>query len=186
MAFRIYTKTGDAGETALFGGRRVSKADLRVEAYGTLDELNAFIGVLCDGLPPGQVPPVLSDVQRRLFSLGSYLATDPDKPLMALDLLESDVDLLEQEMDRMDDALPELRHFILPGGHPSVSAAHVCRTVCRRAERLTVALHSTQPLEPLALRYLNRLSDYFFVLARFIGQANSAPEVVWTRRDTSA
>lgn len=186
MPFRIYTKTGDAGETALFGGRRVSKADLRVEAYGTIDELNAFIGVLIDGLPSDQRIPVLTEVQRRLFSLGSYLASDPDKPLMALDLLESDVDVLELEMDRMDALLPELRHFILPGGHPSVSAAHVCRTVCRRAERLTVALHSTQTLEPLALRYLNRLSDYFFVLARFIGHANGAPEVVWMRRDTPA
>lgn len=184
MAFRIYTKTGDAGQTALFGGRRVSKADLRVEAYGTLDELNAFIGVLRDGMASDQVPPVLTEVQRRLFSLGAYLASDPDKPQMALDLLDSDVDLLEQEMDRMDDALPELRHFILPGGNASVSAAHVCRTVCRRAERLTVALHGTQALHPLALRYLNRLSDYFFVLARFIGHTNAAPEVVWMRRDT--
>jgi cob(I)alamin adenosyltransferase len=182
MPFRIYTKTGDAGETALFGGRRVPKDDLRVESYGTVDELNAFIGVLRDHLHQPDVRQTLFDIQNRLFSLGAYLASDPDKPILPLDLLEDDVLVLENAMDHMDAELPELRNFILPGGHPAVSAAHVCRTVCRRAERLVVGLHHEQALDPLALQYLNRLSDYFFVLARFLAQAFDTEEVVWRKR----
>lgn len=182
MPFRIYTKTGDAGQTALFGGRRVSKADLRVDAYGTVDELNAFTGALRDQLTDRQLRDMLFEIQNRLFSIGSALASDPDRPMPALDLLEADVQFLESNMDAMDDTLPELRNFILPGGHPSVSAAHICRTVCRRAERLVVALHAAQPMDALLLQYLNRLSDFFFVLSRKIGMDLHAEEVIWIKR----
>ncbi len=182
MPFRIYTKTGDAGETSLFGGRRVSKADLRVEAYGTVDELNAFAGALRDQLSDPHQRAVLFEIQNRLFSIGSSLASDPDRPLPPADLTEADVLFLESQMDAMDAELPELRNFILPGGHPSVSAAHICRTVCRRAERLVVALRATQPVDALLLQYLNRLSDFFFVLSRKIGLDVHANEVIWVKR----
>lgn len=182
MAFRIYTKTGDAGETALFGGRRVSKSDLRVDAYGTVDELNAFIGLLRDstGHPPARA--VLRDIQERLFSIGAHLASDPQKQPMPPDLEPADIQQLELAMDEMDAGLPPLTHFILPGGHTSVSVCHICRTVCRRAERLTVALHREEPVAPLVLQYLNRLSDYFFMLARQLGADAGAEEIVWLPR----
>lgn len=183
MAFRIYTKTGDQGETALFGGRRVPKSHLRVDAYGTVDELNSFIGLLRDGVDDTHIREVLAHTQHRLFTLGAHLASDPAKHPPTPDLLPADIDLLEQEMDAMDAQLPPLKNFILPGGHSSVSVCHVCRTVCRRAERLTVALaQSGEPVEALALQYLNRLSDYFFVLARFLTKELGATEVVWKTR----
>jgi cob(I)alamin adenosyltransferase len=182
MAFKIYTKTGDAGQTALFGGRRVSKSDLRVEAYGTVDELNAFIGLLRDYIQEEALRSILSDIQHRLFSIGAHLAADPEKFPMQPDLRDEDVTLLESEIDRMEDALPTLQNFILPGGHLSVSHAHVCRTVCRRAERLAVALHQLEPISLLAIQYLNRLSDYFFVLARFLALQHQAPEHIWRPR----
>lgn len=183
MAFRIYTKTGDQGETALFGGRRVPKSDLRVDAYGTVDELNSFIGLLRDSVETQHIREILAHTQHRLFTLGAHLASDPAKHPPTPDLLPGDIELLEQEMDVMDAQLPALKNFILPGGHPTVSVCHVCRTVCRRAERLTVALlQSGEPVEALALRYLNRLSDYFFMLARFLAQELGAEEVVWKTR----
>lgn len=183
MAFKIYTKTGDKGETALFGGRRVPKSDLRVDAYGTVDELNSFIGLLRDSVEDKRTRDELAQIQHRLFTLGAHLASDPAKHPPTPDLLPEDVQILEMEMDRMDEHLPALKNFILPGGHPTVSACHICRTVCRRAERLTVALvHSGEPVEDLALQYLNRLSDYFFVLARYLAKELGVEEVIWASR----
>lgn len=183
MAFRIYTKTGDKGETALFGGRRVPKSDLRVDAYGTVDELNSFIGLLRDTVVDTHIQEVLALTQHRLFTLGAHLASDPAKHPPTPDLLPTDIALLEQEMDAMDAQLPDLKHFILPGGHATVSHCHVCRTVCRRAERLAVALvQAGEPVEDLALQYLNRLSDYFFMLARYLGHLLGAEEVIWKPR----
>jgi cob(I)alamin adenosyltransferase len=182
MAFKIYTKTGDTGQTGLFGGHRVSKSHLRVDSYGTVDELNAFIGALRDACTDTHLREVLFTVQNRLFTLGAHLASDPKKHPPTPDLLPADIELLEQEMDAMDAHLPPLRNFILPGGHPTVSACHICRTVCRRAERLVVALHQKDPVDPLALQYLNRLSDYFFILGRYLAQALGAEEIAWKTR----
>lgn len=183
MAFRIYTKTGDQGETALFGGRRVAKSHLRVDAYGTVDELNSFVGWLRDSTDNQHIIRVLVQVQHRLFTVGAVLASDPDKELPTPDLKQEDIALLEKEMDVMDAQLPPLKNFILPGGHTSVSVCHVCRAVCRRAERLVVALHQSDPVDPLVLQYLNRLSDYFFMLARQLGHDLGAKEVIWNPRD---
>lgn len=183
MAFRIYTKTGDKGETALFGGKRVPKSHLRVDAYGTVDELNSFIGLLRDATEDAQVRKTLETVQHRLFTVGAHLASDPDKKLPTPDLLPADITLLENDMDAMDNALPPLRHFILPGGHSTVSICHICRTVCRRAERLTVGLEqSGEPVEDIVIQYLNRLSDWFFMLARKLAQDLNAQEVIWEQR----
>lgn len=182
MSFKIYTKTGDKGETALFGGRRVPKSHLRVEAYGSVDELNAFMGLLADTIEEAAVQVLLHTVQHRLFSIGAALASDPQKQPLPPDLNEADVQVLEQAIDAMDAELPPLRNFILPGGHPAVSLCHVCRTVCRRAERQAVSLHRREPVEPLVLEYLNRLSDYFFVLSRYLGLKLGAKEVIWVKR----
>lgn len=183
MAFRIYTKTGDKGETALFGGRRVPKSDLRVDAYGTVDELNSFIGLLRDSIEHPHVREILARTQHRLFTLGAHLASDPAKHPPTPDLLPADIETLEIEMDQMEETLPPLKNFILPGGHTSVSICHLCRTVCRRAERLAVALvQAGEPVDALALQYLNRLSDYFFVLARFLAKELGAEEVIWKPR----
>jgi cob(I)alamin adenosyltransferase len=183
MAFKIYTKTGDKGETALFGGKRVPKSHLRVDAYGTVDELNSFIGWLRDLIADQPARDMLALTQHRLFTLGAHLASDPSKHPPTPDLLPADIELLEKEMDRMDEQLPPLKNFILPGGHPAVSACHVCRTVCRRAERLSVALaQSGDPVDALALQYLNRLSDYFFILARYLAHVLGADEVIWKPR----
>lgn len=181
--FKIYTKTGDKGQTALFGGRRVPKSHLRVDAYGTVDELNSFIGLLRDGLTDATVRQMLYDIQHRLFTVGAHLASDPEKALPTPDLLPDDIEALEQAMDHMDESLPPLRNFILPGGHPSVSHCHICRTVSRRAERLVVALlESGEPVEDAVLQYLNRLSDYFFMLSRHLAQTLGAEEVIWNAR----
>ncbi len=179
---KIYTKTGDAGQTGLFGGGRVSKSHLRVEAYGTVDELNAFIGLLHDSLSEEPVRGLLRQVQHRLFSIGAALAADPAGPPLPPDLVPEDVALLEGAIDHMNEALPELRHFILPGGFPTVSLAHVCRTVCRRAERVVVALHEQAVVPELVLQYLNRLSDYFFILARYLAYLAGAEEIKWIPR----
>lgn len=182
MAFRIYTKTGDKGETALFGGRRVLKSHLRVDAYGTVDELNSFVGWLRDSVENQHVREVLAQIQHRLFTVGAHLASDPAKHPPVPDLLSADVELLEKEMDAMDANLPPLKNFILPGGHPTVSICHVCRTVCRRAERLAVGLHDSESVEDIVLQYLNRLSDYFFMLSRQLAQDLGAEEVIWNPR----
>lgn len=183
MAFRIYTKTGDHGETALFGGKRVPKSHLRVDAYGTVDELNSFIGLLRDATQDRHVQSLLETVQHRLFTVGAHLASDPAKKLPKPDLLPTDISLLEADIDAMDKLLPPLRHFILPGGHTTVSTCHICRTVCRRAERLVVALdQSGEPVEETVLQYLNRLSDWFFMLARKLAHDLNAPELIWQQR----
>ena len=183
MPFRIYTKTGDTGETGLFGGSRVPKSHARVEAYGTVDELNSFIGLLHDSLDDEPVRELLRQIQHRLFSIGATLATDPSGEYASpTDLREADLKRLEDAMDQMDEHLPELKNFILPGGYPPVSLCHICRTVCRRAARLVVALHAYDPVEPLVLQYLTRLSDYFFVLARHIGHRAGAEEIIWKAR----
>lgn len=176
---KIYTKTGDDGTTGLFGGKRVSKDDLRIEAYGTVDELNSFVGSLADHDKDNEL---LTSIQHRLFTIGSSLAADPDKQLITPDILPADIESLESAMDTMNEGLPELRHFVLPGGHPAVSAAHICRTVCRRAERRCISLNKESPLDLLLVQYLNRLSDYFFVLSRHLAQSHGADEVKWYSR----
>ena len=182
MAFKIYTKTGDAGETSLFGGARVPKSHLRVEAYGTVDELNSYIGLLRDLIETPQYKTVLKEVQDRLFTVGSVLASDPAKQMMTPDLKNEDIQLLENQIDEMENTLAPLKNFILPGGHQTVSFCNVARTVCRRAERLVVALDSIEKIDPLSIKYLNRLSDYLFVLGRKVGKDLGAEEVIWKPR----
>jgi cob(I)alamin adenosyltransferase len=180
---KIYTKTGDEGTTSLVGGRRVSKAHQRIEAYGTVDELNAYIGLLRDLPVNTSRMALLKEVQDRLFTIGSHLATDADPARYKLpDLQTTDVALLEQAIDEMQDTLEPLRAFVLPGGHEAVSWAHVARTVCRRAERSVLVLHEQEPVEQLIRVYLNRLSDYLFVLSRAMAKELSAEEVTWAPR----
>ena len=182
MAFKIYTKTGDKGETGLFGGKRLPKYHLRIEAYGTVDELNAHLGLVRDSLVDEATRSFLKEIQDRLFTVGANLASDPDKAMSTPDLLDTDIEALEQQMDQMDAHLPPLKNFILPGGHPSVSYCHIARTVCRRAERQVVALAANEPVEEILLRYLNRLSDYLFVLSRKMAQDLGVEEVSWFAR----
>lgn len=182
MAFKIYTKTGDAGETGLFGGRRLPKSHIRIETYGTVDELNSYLGVVRDSTEDEHIRHVLKEIQDRLFAVGADLATDPDKRQSPPDITEEDIQLLEKEIDAMDEVLPTLKNFILPGGHSTVSFCHVARCVCRRAERLTVALHMSEPVDALVMKYLNRLSDYLFTLARKLGHDLGAEEVTWKPR----
>ncbi|CCH55251.1 ATP/cobalamin adenosyltransferase [Fibrisoma limi BUZ 3] len=181
---KIYTKTGDKGFTGLIGGRRVSKADLRIDTYGTVDELNAWIGLVRDQPVNSERKVFLKAIQDRLFTIGSELATDPDKaPKRAMPaIVDNDITKLEQAMDQMDTLLPELRAFVLPGGHESVSFCHLARTVCRRAERLVISLNEESPVDELVLQYLNRLSDYLFVLSRLMAQELNAEEVTWQPR----
>lgn len=179
---KIYTKTGDSGTTGLFGGKRLPKNHLRIETYGTVDELNSYIGLVRDVTTDNETRDLLKSIQDRLFTIGSNLASDPDKNVITPDLHVEDIEVLEKAMDKMNEALPALKNFILPGGHTTVSFCHVARCVCRRAERLVVALNENEPVEPLILKYLNRLSDYLFVLARKLGQDLGAEEVNWTTR----
>jgi cob(I)alamin adenosyltransferase len=182
MSLKIYTKTGDTGETSLFGGKRLSKDDIRIEAYGTVDELNACIGLLRDHPEPGAHDKVLFYVQNPVFTIGSMLATDPDHESPVKDLDEGDVMALEGAMDGMTESIPPLRNFILPGGHPAVSSCHLARTVSRRAERRIVALASSSHVDPLVIKYINRLADYFFILARWIAHQNGIEEIKWEAR----
>lgn len=182
MAFKIYTKTGDQGETGLFGGKRLPKYHLRIEAYGTVDELNAYLGLVRDSIHNEQARNILKEIQDRLFTIGANLASDPDKSMSTPDLLPADVEALETQMDEMDASLAPLKNFILPGGHPAVSYCHVARTVCRRAERQVVALAANEPVENIVLIYLNRLSDYLFVLGRKVAQDLGVEEVAWQPR----
>lgn len=185
MAIKIYTKTGDQGTTSLIGGTKVSKSHLRIESYGTIDELNSWIGFINDHVKKKKVQKILAEIQDRLFTIGSSLACDPDKEtkLKIPDLKESDVTLLEEEIDKMNAKLPEMKSFILPGGHPTVSAIHITRCVCRRAERQCVLLRQNNMfVEPLIIKYLNRLSDYLFVLSRFIGHQLQVKEIPWKPR----
>ena len=177
---KIYTKTGDKGQTGLFGGKRVAKSHPRIEAYGTVDELNSYIGLIRFKDIQSHYQDVLGKAQNTLFDLGSILASDPDKNNLRIPTIsESDIQLLEKEIDQMNEELPELRAFILPGGNDEVSFCHIARCVCRRAERLVVALSDIEQVEELTIRYLNRLSDYLFVLARKIGQDFGVQEVKW-------
>jgi cob(I)alamin adenosyltransferase len=170
---KIYTKTGDAGTTALFGGKRVSKSDLRVDAYGTVDELNSYLGLLFE-------EDQIIQIQDRLFTLGAMLATEPGNAKVKVPhLTEEDVIVLEKGIDTMEASLEPMKHFILPGGNQTVSFCHIARTVCRRAERLTVALNSIEPIDPLIIKYLNRLSDYLFVLSRYLSKKTNAREIPW-------
>jgi cob(I)alamin adenosyltransferase len=183
MSWKIYTKTGDKGKTALIGGTRVPKYDERIEAYGTLDELNAFVGLLRDHSVDEHAKKILLEIQRRLFDAESLLAHDQNKKVNNLpELKEEDVRLLEEEIDQMNEQLPALTAFILPGGHPVVSYCHVCRTVCRRAERLTIKIAEKYEVSALVIQYLNRLSDYFFVLGRKFAKDFKVDETVWEAR----
>jgi cob(I)alamin adenosyltransferase len=185
MALKIYTKTGDAGKTSLIGGTKVLKSHLRIDSYGTVDELNAHIGLLMDMLARPEATEVLREVQDRLFTIGSSLACDPEKePMLKLpDLTEADVHYLEQSIDKMNEVLPPMRFFVLPGGHVAVSQAHVARCVCRRAERACVALQQHgEFVEPLVIKYINRLSDYIFVLSRYAAHVLQVQEVPWRPR----
>ena len=185
MALKIYTKTGDKGKTSLLGGTKVPKSDLRIECYGTVDELNSYIGLVSDHLADDHSKIILKEIQDRLFTIGSSLACDPVKePLMKIpDLKEQDVELLEKEIDSMTEKLPPMKNFILPGGHVAVSTTHVARCVCRRAERLCVNMQEREmSIEPLIIIYLNRLSDYLFMLARYVAHLLKVEEIPWKPR----
>jgi cob(I)alamin adenosyltransferase len=180
---KIYTKTGDKGYTSLIGGTRVPKHHLRIESYGTVDELNSYIGLIRDQEIDAHDKQILKEIQDRLFTIGSSLASDPERSKMTIpDLHEADIELLEKEMDAMNEKLPELRHFILPGGNNAISFCHIARCVCRRAERLSVNLSAESTVEEKVNIYLNRLSDYLFVLARKIGNEQNIPENQWIPR----
>ncbi len=180
---KIYTKTGDKGFTSLIGGTRVPKYHLRIESYGTVDELNSWIGLIRDQDITTHDKDFLKQIQDRLFTIGSSLAADPEKSKMIIpDLHLADIDLLEREMDKMTAQLPELKHFILPGGSNSISWCHIARCVCRRAERLTVHLAEESMVDEKVIIYLNRLSDYLFTLARKLGNDSQIPENQWIPR----
>jgi cob(I)alamin adenosyltransferase len=180
---KIYTKTGDKGLTSLIGGTRVAKHHIRIESYGTVDELNSYIGLISDQDIALHDKEILKQIQDRLFTIGSSLAADPEKSRMIIpDLHLADIELLEQEMDNMNEQLPELRHFILPGGSSTISYCHIARCVCRRAERITVHLAEESTVDEKINIYLNRLSDYLFTLARKIGNENKIPENQWIPR----
>ncbi|MDP1725914.1 MAG: cob(I)yrinic acid a,c-diamide adenosyltransferase [Bacteroidota bacterium] len=183
MSFKIYTKTGDKGETSLIGGTRVPKHHIRIESYGTVDELNSYIGLLKDQIHDEAVKTVLYEIQDRLFTIGSVLASDPGKSKMKIpDLIEADITLLEHEIDRMNEVLPELKSFVLPGGNTVASFCHIARCVCRRAERLCVHLSDESEVPAMVIIYLNRLSDYLFVLSRKIVFDAGSEEISWRPR----
>lgn len=183
MTFKIYTKTGDKGETSLIGGVRVPKYHLRIESYGTVDELNSYIGLVKDSISNTNDSAILLEIQDRLFTIGSVLASDPEKSKMKVpDLLPADISFLEDAIDKMNETLPELSNFVLPGGHISASYCHVARCVCRRAERLVVHLGTESEVPEIIGVYLNRLSDYLFVLSRKIVLDNGAKEIPWKPR----
>lgn len=180
---KIYTKTGDKGQTSLIGGTRVPKYHLRIESYGTVDELNSYIGLVACQEIAAHHQLVLKEIQDRLFTIGSSLAADPERSKMKIpDLLANDITLLEEEIDQMNAVLPVLQHFILPGGNTVVSYCHLARCVCRRAERLTVLLATESFVDSNITIYLNRLSDYLFVLARKLGADTNTAENKWIPR----
>ena len=180
---KIYTKTGDKGMTSLYGGKRVSKDDIRIEAYGTVDELNAHIGHLISVLPSSiDEKPLLLEIQKRLFTIGSNLASDPEKEIPVPDLVEDDIQLLENAMDNIDAIVDPLKTFVLPGGSTENSIAHLCRTVSRRAERRIISLSNEAEIDEILIRYVNRLSDYFFMLGRYIAYSLGDKEIPWLPR----
>ena len=185
VSMKIYTRKGDDGTTGLLGGERVKKHHLRVEAYGTVDELNSHLGMLRALSNKGQIIETLAEVQNRLFTAGSTLATAPDADFVIPGLEEEDVAFLEKAIDSMDNELPELKNFILPGGSAEGAQAHIARCVCRRAERLVVYLNEDESIDPLIIQYLNRLSDYLFTLARFLDHINGGKEITWAPRSKS-
>ena len=177
---KIYTKTGDKGQTSLIGGIRVPKHHIRIEAYGTVDELNSWMGVLRDLIEDKTTKALIVDIQDRLFTIGSLLASDPEKSKMKLpELHAEDILQLEKEIDAIDSSVPPMKSFVLPGGHLTVSYCHVARCVCRRAERHTIHLSENAPVNDLVLQYLNRLSDYLFMLSRKLTQELGAEEIPW-------
>lgn len=185
MSFKIYTKTGDKGQTSLIGGTRVPKSHIRIESYGTVDELNSYLGLVSDMAQNNTITEWIREIQDRLFTLGAELATTPTKEVkMKLpDLHKEDISWLETQMDLMNESLPEMRSFILPGGLPASSACHIARCVCRRAERLCVQMQeANEPVSELILQYLNRLSDFLFVLSRYLSYINNREEVAWRAR----
>ena len=180
---KIYTKTGDKGQTSLVGGTRVSKTELRIEAYGTVDELNSYVGLVRDQAVNIDRKELLKEIQDRLFTIGSILASEPEQTKKRIpDLHESDIELLEKAMDEMDTHLEPMRFFILPGGHQAISFGHVARTVCRRAERVVLRLSLESEVNDLVIRYLNRLSDYLFVLCRMMAKDLNIEENAWKPR----
>lgn len=187
---KVYTKTGDKGTTALFGGTRVPKHHIRIDSYGTVDELNSYIGLIRDQEINVLYKEVLIQIQDSLFTVGAVLATDPEKAILKNGkerlnipkISTEDIALLENEIDRMEESLPQMTHFVLPGGHTTVSFCHIARCVCRRAERLSVHLNELEPVDESVLMYLNRLSDYLFVLARKLTFDLNAEEVKWVPR----
>jgi cob(I)alamin adenosyltransferase len=184
---KVYTKTGDKGTTALFGGTRVSKNHIRIESYGTVDELNSYLGLLRDQEINTIYKHQLVIIQNKLFAVGAVLATPPEKEILKngqrrlknVGINEADILELESQIDTMEESLPQMTHFILPGGHTTVSYCHISRCVCRRAERLAVTLNESEPIDELVIKYLNRLSDYLFVLARKLSFDLNAEEIKW-------
>src|SRR5690606_37166165 len=180
---KIYTKKGDKGQTSLIGGTRVAKHHLRIESYGTVDELNSYIGLIRSQKIDEEQQQILKEIQDRLFTIGASLAADPERSKKKIpDLHESDINLLENEIDRMNEVLPPLKHFILPGGEISVASCHLARCVCRRAERIAVNLSEESFVDDMVLAYLNRLSDYLFILGRKINYDNKDEENIWIPR----
>jgi len=180
---KVYTKTGDKGQTSLFGGQRVPKHHIRIESYGTVDELNSHIGLIRDQDINKHLILVLLEIQDRLFTLGAQLATEPGNSKVKVPKVEEkDILFLEQEIDKMNEELPEMRSFVLPGGHTTVSYCHIARCVCRKAERLVVLLAENEEIDPLIIQYLNRLSDYIFVLSRKLSIDLNAKEIPWVAR----
>ena len=177
---KIYTKKGDNGSTQLIGGTRIKKNNERIDSYGTVDELNSYIGLLRDNISNNDTKKELILIQDRLFTIGALLASDPDKKGMNLPLIkEENITFLENSIDKMNEELPKMTHFILPGGHNTVSFCHIARCICRRAERLTVGLNQKTLQRDIIIKYLNRLSDYLFVLSRFTSNELNAEEILW-------
>ncbi len=179
---KVYTKAGDKGVTSLFGGTKIHKDDIKIEAYGTVDELNSQLGVLLSMIPENEINNFILKLQNVLFDVGSHLASDGSADKFLPELKVSIVESLESEMDKMTAALPELKSFILPRGNLRIATTHVCRTVCRRAERRVVSLSRKQEIPDFIIVFLNRLSDYFFVLARFLGQSDGIDEEKWVTK----
>ncbi|WP_259067463.1 cob(I)yrinic acid a,c-diamide adenosyltransferase [Mucilaginibacter sp. X4EP1] len=180
---KIYTKTGDKGVTSLIGGTRVVKYHIRIESYGTVDELNSYMGLIADQDITQHDKDILKQIQDRLFTIGSSLAADPEKSKMIIpDLHLTDIELLEKEMDAANEKLPALRHFILPGGSNTISYCHIARCICRRAERITVQLAEESFVDEKVTIYLNRLSDYLFTLARKVAHEQNIAENQWIPR----
>lgn len=184
---KIYTKTGDLGETALYGGKRLSKADIKIESYGTIDELNSTIGVVVALLAEknllNEIISQLINIQSRLFDIGTHLAAEQGKANLILpEITYFEIESLENQIDIWDAEMPKLKNFILPGGNIIAAHTHIARTVCRRAERLVVLLNQQENVNPIIIQYLNRLSDYLFVLARYINFIQQQEEIIWQGR----